>query len=162
MAVPTHIFKVILVVPKEKAKKKRDESTPEAKATTHLIGAFLVPNERIGEGKVLTDFEVPLEYLERHTGMMTFIISIILYFVFCILYFIFYILYFILNIYYLIFDYRNKISSLILISGLKFFRNLNRQLEMKPLCAYTACQVMTESQLMVLHKTKEKKTKILT
>ena len=76
MAVPTHIFKVILVVPKEKAK-KRDESTPEAKAKTHLIGAFLVPNERIGEGKQLTDFEVPLEYLERHTGMMTFIISII-------------------------------------------------------------------------------------
>ena len=64
-----------------------------------------------------------------------------------------------LNIYYLIFDYRNKISSLILISGFKFFRNLNRQSEMKPLCAYTACQVMTESQLMVLQKTKKKESK---
>jgi len=100
VAVPTHIFKVILVIPKEKEKKKKEEINNESKTktTTHLLGAFLVPNEKIPEDKVLTDFEVPLEQLEKHTG-------------------------------------------------LKFFRNLNRQTSIKPLCAYTACQVMTEAQL---------------
>ena len=62
VAVPTHMFKVILVTPKEKS----DKTTKP----THLLGAFLVPNERIPDNKVLTDFEVPLDYLEKHTGMI--------------------------------------------------------------------------------------------
>ena len=64
---------MILVVPKEK-KTKSENSTKEAKPKTHLLGAFLVPNERIPENKVLTDFEVPLEYIEKHTGMHFFFI----------------------------------------------------------------------------------------
>lgn len=66
---PSHIFKVILVIPKEKKKTKEGEND-KTKPKTHLLGAFLVPNEKIPENKVLTDFEVPLDYLEKLTGMI--------------------------------------------------------------------------------------------
>ncbi|EFA81185.1 hypothetical protein PPL_06022 [Heterostelium album PN500] len=58
VAVPTHLFKVIMVERKD---------MPEV-----MVGAFVIPNEPIGPDAVLTDYEVPVETLERETGLKFF------------------------------------------------------------------------------------------
>ena len=54
VSVPTHLFKVIVV--------EREDDFP-------LMGAFLMPNEEI-KNQPLANFQVPLEVLERRTGML--------------------------------------------------------------------------------------------
>ncbi len=53
VAVPTHLFKIILA-------EDRPDSPP-------LLGAFVVPNEPIKDVS-LTQFQVSLEEVEKHTG----------------------------------------------------------------------------------------------
>ncbi len=53
VAVPTHLFKIILA-------EDRAASPP-------LLGAFVVPNEPIKDVS-LTQFQVSLEEVEKHTG----------------------------------------------------------------------------------------------
>ena len=59
VAVPTHLFKIILV---EGRKGK------EATSTDHpAMGVFVIPNEKIGDVD-LTHYQVSLEKLEGYTG----------------------------------------------------------------------------------------------
>ncbi|KAL4222857.1 hypothetical protein ACF0H5_018897 [Mactra antiquata] len=55
VAVPTHLFKVIIVEDKKRKPK--------------AMGAFVVPNEPIGYDKKLTDYLVDLEALEKSLGV---------------------------------------------------------------------------------------------
>lgn len=57
VAVPTHLYKVILA---------------EAQDKPLLFGAFVVPNEPIGYDCELRDFQVPLEKLEKDSGLVFF------------------------------------------------------------------------------------------
>lgn len=73
VAVPTHLFKVILVYPKNESKNnstqgKEKEKEKDKERQQPLVAAFLVPNDRIPSNKELTDYQVPLEHLEKYTG----------------------------------------------------------------------------------------------
>ncbi|KAK2789459.1 nuclease [Emmonsiellopsis sp. PD_33] len=57
VAVPTHFYKVIFA---------EDGSGASGKVS---LGAFVLPNARIPNDKSLTDFEVPLEAVERASGL---------------------------------------------------------------------------------------------
>ncbi|CAG8591402.1 6274_t:CDS:2 [Funneliformis mosseae] len=63
IAVPTHYFKVILAT-------KDDSSKPDGEL--HALGAFLLPNDRISNTTPLQTFDVPLDALERTTGLTFF------------------------------------------------------------------------------------------
>ncbi|RYP45795.1 hypothetical protein DL768_007914 [Monosporascus sp. mg162] len=58
VAVPTHFYKVILA--------EEDGSSKEGKVA---LGAFVLPNAPIPNDKPLADFEVPLEAVERASGL---------------------------------------------------------------------------------------------
>jgi hypothetical protein len=55
VAVPTHLFKVILA--------EKEDSQP-------LLGAFVVPNQPISNDRQLPDFEVPIEALTKESGVL--------------------------------------------------------------------------------------------
>lgn len=57
VAVPTHFYKVIFA---------EDGSKTGGKVS---LGAFVLPNDRIPNDKPLKDFEVPLEAVERASGL---------------------------------------------------------------------------------------------
>ncbi|KAF2071024.1 hypothetical protein CYY_007645 [Polysphondylium violaceum] len=59
VAVPTHLFKVILAEP-------LDDTEPVA------IGSFIIPNQPIGSEAQLLDYEVPLQELQKKTGLQFF------------------------------------------------------------------------------------------
>ncbi|KAH6654547.1 mitochondrial nuclease [Truncatella angustata] len=58
VAVPTHFYKVIFA-----------ESAPGSASAPVAIGAFVLPNAPIPNGKPITDFEVPVEAVERASGL---------------------------------------------------------------------------------------------
>ena len=58
VAVPTHFYKIIY-----------GENKQGADASTVALGAFVLPNAPIDSAKPLTDFEVPLEAVERASGL---------------------------------------------------------------------------------------------
>ncbi|KAJ6016190.1 Extracellular Endonuclease subunit A [Penicillium herquei] len=58
VAVPTHFYKVIYG--------EDGSNSPNSKVA---LGAFVLPNARIANQKSLSDFEVPLEVLERASGL---------------------------------------------------------------------------------------------
>ncbi|KAJ5502941.1 Extracellular Endonuclease subunit A [Penicillium fimorum] len=58
VAVPTHFYKVIYA--------EDGTNSPTSKVA---LGAFVLPNARIANDKPLTDFEVPLEAVERASGL---------------------------------------------------------------------------------------------
>ncbi|KAJ8010630.1 hypothetical protein DPEC_G00077070 [Dallia pectoralis] len=65
VAVPSHLFKVILV-----GKKKSVSSTLGNTESEDLtLGAFVVPNQPIGFDRPLTDFQVSLSELEKMSGL---------------------------------------------------------------------------------------------
>ncbi|KAF0426321.1 mitochondrial nuclease [Gigaspora margarita] len=63
VSVPTHYFKVILAV-------KEDNNSPNGKL--YALGCFLLPNQYIPRDTKLTDYLVPLNALERATGLRFF------------------------------------------------------------------------------------------
>ncbi|CAI7664648.1 unnamed protein product [Penicillium pancosmium] len=58
VAVPTHFYKVIFA--------EDGSNSPTSKVA---LGAFVLPNARIPNDKSLSDFEVPLEAVERASGL---------------------------------------------------------------------------------------------
>lgn len=60
MAVPSHLYKVILA--------RRSPVSPEPLA----LGAFVVPNEAIGFQRQLSEFQVSLQDLEKLSGLVFF------------------------------------------------------------------------------------------
>lgn len=58
VAVPTHFYKVIYA-----------EDGTESLTSKVALGAFVLPNARIPNEKSLSDFEVPLEAVERASGL---------------------------------------------------------------------------------------------
>lgn len=60
MAVPSHLYKVILA--------RRSPASPEPLA----LGAFVVPNEAIGFQPQLNEFQVSLQDLEKLSGLVFF------------------------------------------------------------------------------------------
>jgi endonuclease G len=58
VAVPTHFYKVIYA--------EDGTNSPTSKVS---LGAFVLPNARIANDKRLTDFEVPIEAVERASGL---------------------------------------------------------------------------------------------
>ncbi|KAJ5990662.1 hypothetical protein N7499_011210 [Penicillium canescens] len=58
VAVPTHFYKVIYA--------EDGTNSPTSKVS---LGAFVLPNARIANDKRLTDFEVPIEAIERASGL---------------------------------------------------------------------------------------------
>ncbi|KPI39393.1 Mitochondrial nuclease [Cyphellophora attinorum] len=58
VAVPTHFYKVILA-----------EETPSSPIGRVALGAFVLPNAPIPNQKSLTEFEVPIEAVERASGL---------------------------------------------------------------------------------------------
>jgi endonuclease G len=58
VAVPTHFYKVIFA-----------ESSPDSTSAPVAIGAFVLPNAPIPNEKPITDFEVPVEAVERASGL---------------------------------------------------------------------------------------------
>lgn len=58
VAVPTHFYKIIY-----------GEDKPGQDRNTVALGAFVLPNAPIDNGKPLTDFEVPVEAVERASGL---------------------------------------------------------------------------------------------
>lgn len=65
VAVPTHLFKVVLVG----SKNSRDN---ESASSSLAVGAFVVPNQPIGFDRPLKDFEVSLSELEKVSGLRFF------------------------------------------------------------------------------------------
>eukprot|EP01132_Coremiostelium_polycephalum_P011167 gene11167-13683_t len=63
VAVPTHLYKVILAEPWEDG--NNDGATP----APQFLGSFVIPNEPIPSDKVLTDYEVPLHFIQESTGL---------------------------------------------------------------------------------------------
>jgi endonuclease G len=59
VAVPTHFYKVIFA--------EEMENSPITKVA---LGAFVLPNAEIPNSKSLRDFEVPLEAVERASGLV--------------------------------------------------------------------------------------------
>ena len=77
VTVPTHFFKVVLVVPADVA------TTPASAATSSLftssgapsplqLAAFIVPNAPVPLTTPLRSFQVPLEHVEMHAGWQMF------------------------------------------------------------------------------------------
>ncbi|CAG8698828.1 8202_t:CDS:2, partial [Scutellospora calospora] len=64
IAVPTHFFKVIL------ASKENDSDSQGRKK--YALGSFLIPNQRIPHDDPLEKYVVPLDALERATGLRFF------------------------------------------------------------------------------------------
>eukprot|EP00818_Percolomonas_sp_WS_P003680 CAMPEP_0117446112 /NCGR_PEP_ID=MMETSP0759-20121206/6157_1 /TAXON_ID=63605 /ORGANISM="Percolomonas cosmopolitus, Strain WS" /LENGTH=447 /DNA_ID=CAMNT_0005238337 /DNA_START=211 /DNA_END=1554 /DNA_ORIENTATION=- len=58
VAVPTHLFKVVLCEPH-----------PESGIDKKLLAAFVVPNEDIPSSKKLVDFQVPPSFIEERSGL---------------------------------------------------------------------------------------------
>lgn len=58
VAVPTHFYKVVF-----------GEESPQNPAGRVALGAFVLPNAPISNQKSLTEFEVPLEAVERASGL---------------------------------------------------------------------------------------------
>lgn len=58
VAVPTHFYKVVF-----------GEESPQSPTGRVALGAFVLPNAPISNQKSLTDFEVPLEAVERASGL---------------------------------------------------------------------------------------------
>ena len=58
VAVPTHFYKVIF-----------GEETPDSPFGRVAVGAFVLPNAQIPNDKSLQDFEVPIEAVERASGL---------------------------------------------------------------------------------------------
>jgi endonuclease G, mitochondrial len=58
VAVPTHFYKIIF-----------GEETPHSPIGSVALGAFVLPNAPIPTHKRLTDFEVPIEAIERASGL---------------------------------------------------------------------------------------------
>lgn len=59
--VPSHFFKVILVVPKTNATSKSNAAAP-------FLAAFILPNANISTSTPLKQFQVPLEQVELYAG----------------------------------------------------------------------------------------------
>ncbi|KAL2428437.1 Mitochondrial nuclease [Exophiala dermatitidis] len=59
VAVPTHFFKIIFA-------EEQPDSSPIGKVA---LGAFVLPNAEISNQKRLSDFEVPIEAVERASGL---------------------------------------------------------------------------------------------
>jgi DNA/RNA endonuclease G (NUC1) len=55
VAVPTHLFKVIVV-------ENNNDKQP-------VVGAFVVPNQPVGHQRLLHEFQVPLDFIELYTGL---------------------------------------------------------------------------------------------
>ena len=55
VAVPTHLFKVVIA--------------ENAGDTKPLLAAFVVPNKPLSLDNLLTTFQVPLEYVESRSGL---------------------------------------------------------------------------------------------
>eukprot|EP01112_Ceratiomyxa_fruticulosa_P014385 TRINITY_DN4112_c0_g1_i1.p1 TRINITY_DN4112_c0_g1~~TRINITY_DN4112_c0_g1_i1.p1 ORF type:complete len:410 (-),score=88.04 TRINITY_DN4112_c0_g1_i1:27-1256(-) len=100
VAVPSHIFKVILIEPfdnnndtsqsenllsnesESEGGQKSNQLVPVSDKSLipsyqkpnqkFLLSAFLIPNDFIPANKELKDFEVPLSFLEKHTGLIFF------------------------------------------------------------------------------------------
>jgi len=62
VAVPTHMFKVIYA---------KSSKTGDGTAANGLA-AFVIPNEEIPENKPLTDFQVPIDVVEKYGGFQMF------------------------------------------------------------------------------------------
>ena len=62
MAVPTHLYKLIVAEGSAPQSKQQVPSGP-------IIGAFIVPNEPIGSQERLKNYQVPLEQLQRQSGV---------------------------------------------------------------------------------------------
>ncbi|KAL1006417.1 hypothetical protein UPYG_G00072110 [Umbra pygmaea] len=67
VAVPTHLFKVILV-----GNKPVSENLAKNQFDGLALGAFVVPNQPIGFERPLTDFQVSLSELEKMSGLVFF------------------------------------------------------------------------------------------
>lgn len=63
VAVPTHFYKIILAT-------KEDKDSPDGKS--YALGTFLMPNQRIPHNDPLDNYLVPLDALERTTGLQFF------------------------------------------------------------------------------------------
>ena len=59
VAVPTHFYKVIFAEGKDGGQVDGDVA----------VGAFVLPNARIANDKPLSDFEVPMQAVERASGL---------------------------------------------------------------------------------------------
>ncbi|EXJ69448.1 endonuclease G, mitochondrial [Cladophialophora psammophila CBS 110553] len=59
VAVPTHFYKIIFA-----------EEAAQSPSGTVALGAFVLPNAEIPNSKSLSDFEVPLEAVERASGLV--------------------------------------------------------------------------------------------
>ena len=62
VAVPTHLFKIILV----EGKRGSDDDSPTSRGPP-AMGVFVIPNKKVGDVD-LTRFQVSLEKLEAYTG----------------------------------------------------------------------------------------------
>ncbi|KAM3858636.1 LOW QUALITY PROTEIN: nuclease EXOG, mitochondrial-like [Diretmus argenteus] len=71
VAVPTHLFKAVLVRNNTDINNNRD-STDQSPASVLALGAFIVPNQPIGFDRPLTDFQVSLSELEKTSGLTLF------------------------------------------------------------------------------------------
>lgn len=67
VAVPTHFFK--LIVAENPINDSRDSNIRESNQNKLSVAAFVMPNEPISNETKLTDFEVPVNALERSTGL---------------------------------------------------------------------------------------------
>ncbi|KAM9417204.1 nuclease EXOG, mitochondrial isoform 1-T1 [Salvelinus alpinus] len=70
VAVPTHLFKVILVGKDQSA--SGNLTNNQSASITLALGAFVVPNQPIGFKRPLTDFQVSLSELEKISGLTFF------------------------------------------------------------------------------------------
>ena len=66
VAVPSHLYKVIV------GKLPEDKQTASSAFPDYMVAAFLIPNKPIPEHVPLTQFEVPLVFLEKFTGIHVF------------------------------------------------------------------------------------------
>ncbi|XP_071392903.1 nuclease EXOG, mitochondrial-like isoform X2 [Centroberyx affinis] len=67
VAVPTHLFKAVLV--QNSTDVNNDNDNDQSAAPVLALGAFVVPNRPIGFERPLTDFQVSLPELERASGL---------------------------------------------------------------------------------------------
>uniref|UniRef100_UPI003AAF650C nuclease EXOG, mitochondrial-like n=1 Tax=Centroberyx gerrardi TaxID=166262 RepID=UPI003AAF650C len=69
VAVPTHLFKAILVQNGTDVNNNDADAADQSAAPVLALGAFVVPNRPIGFERPLTDFQVSLPELERASGL---------------------------------------------------------------------------------------------
>jgi len=75
VAVPTHLFKVVLVLNSDGTTDVNNNVTASAGQTPSpvpALAAFIAPNQPIGFDRKLTDFQVGLPELERVSGLTFF------------------------------------------------------------------------------------------